>query len=171
MNGQVRGSLKLIFPVLVLLLFSFTILEAQTAPGAANKIDPCSLLTKADIQEILGKPVKDGKLNTTANAAVGQSCEYVVGDYGVFSILVKTAGAGETADKVAAGLAKYKTKTSDAPGIGDKSFFAFPGYGMLQLNTFKGTRYIIMTLMFPCLTEDALKEPAEKLMKKVLPKL
>ena len=70
-----------------------------------------------------------------------------------------------------AGLAKSGMKTADAPGIGDKSFFAFPGYGMLQLNTFKGTQYAIMTLLVPGLTEDAQKAPAEKLMKLVLPKL
>ena len=62
-------------------------------------------------------------------------------------------------------------KTADAPGIGDKSFFAFPGYGMAQLNTFKGAYYVIMTLMVPGLTEDQHKAPAEKLMKKLLPKL
>ena len=151
-----RSSLFIALP------FILTAIEAQTVPAGTKKIDPCSLLTKAEIQEILGLPVKDGKPNTTANAAVGQPCEYVVGDYGAFSILVKTAGPGETADAIMAGLAKSKIKTEAAPGFGDRSFFAFPGYGMLQLNTFKGTQYVIMTLLVPGKTEEAQKAPAGK---------
>jgi len=42
---------------------------------------------------------------------------------------------------------------------------------MVQLNAFKGTQYVIMTLLVPGLSEDAQKAPAEKLMKKVLLKL
>ena len=168
MLNQIRGSLKLLLPLMFLLFFAFTILEAQTP---TNKIDPCALLTKAEIQEALGKPVQDGKPNTSANAAVGLPCQYVVGDYGVFSILVKPVGPGETPDNVLAGLNKAKMKTADAPGIGDRSFFSFPGYGMVQLNTFKGTQYVIMTMLVPGLSEEAQKAPAEKLMKKVLLKL
>jgi hypothetical protein len=171
MLSQIRRSLKLALLVLLLLPYSVTLLEAQTPPGGTKKIDPCSLLTKAEIQEALGQPVQDGKLNTRANPAVGAPCEYVVGDYGAFSILVKPFGPGETPDKMLAQLNKMKMKTADAPGIGDKSFFAFPGYGMLQLNTFKGSQYLIMTLLVPGLSEDAQKVPAEKLMKIVLSKL
>ena len=70
-----------------------------------------------------------------------------------------------------AGLSKSKIKTEAAPGFGDRSFFAFPGYGMLQLNTFKGTHYVIMTLLVPGKTEDSQKAPAGKLMQKVLAKI
>jgi hypothetical protein len=171
MTDRFRGPREIAFAVLITLAFSFPLLQAQTAPAGTKKIDPCSLLTKIEIQEVLGVPVKDGKLNTTANPAVGQPCEYVVGDYGAFSILVKTAGPGETADAIMAGLAKSKIKTEAAPGFGDRSFFAFPGYGMLQLNTIKGTQYVIMTILVPGKTEDSQKVPAGKLMQKVLPKL
>jgi hypothetical protein len=171
MPSQTCRSLKPALLVLILLPFAVSFLEAQTLPGGAKKIDPCSLLTKAEIQEALGKPVQDGKLNTSANPVVGIPCDYIVGDYGVFSLLVKPLGPGETPDKILAGLNKMKMKTADAPGVGDKSFFAFPGYGMVQLNTFKGTNYVIMTLMVPGLSEDGHKAPAEKLMKLVLPKL
>ncbi len=168
MSGHIRGPLKLILPIMLLFSLAFTVLEAQTP---TIKIDPCALLTKAEIQEALGKPVQEGKLNTSANAAVGLPCQYVVGDYGAFSILVKPVGPGETPDKVLTGLSNAKMKTADAPGIGDRSFFSFPGYGMVQLNSFKGTQYVIMTLLVPGLSEDAQKAPAEKLMKKVLLKL
>jgi len=62
-------------------------------------------------------------------------------------------------------------KTAVAPGVGDLSFFSFPGNGMVQLYTYKGTKYVIMTLLVPGLSEDDEKVPAEKLMKKMLPKL
>ena len=174
MTDRIRGARRFVLAALLSLVavpFVHTALEAQAVPGGTKKIDPCTLLTKAEIQEILGLPVKNGKLNTTANAAVGQPCQYVVGDYGAFSILVKTAGPGETADAIMAGLAKSKIKTEAAPGFGDRSFFAFPGYGMLQLNTFKGTHYVIMTLLVPGKTEDSQKAPAGKLMQKVLAKI
>ena len=36
-------------------------------------------------------------------------------------------------------MGKRKIKTGDAPGLGVPAFFAYPGYGMVQLNAFKGT--------------------------------
>jgi hypothetical protein len=167
----IRGFLKLAVSVLIAIPFSFAGLDAQAIPSGVQKIDPCSLLTKAEIQEALGKPVQDGKLNTKANPAVGQPCEFVVGDFGVFSILVKPAGPGETAESVLAAMKRMKMKTADAPGLGDGSFYAFPGYGMVQLNTFKGSHYVVMTLLVPGLSEDAHKAPAEKLMRKALARL
>ena len=169
MSLKFRAPLKLTWAALLLLPFAALTLEAQAPP--TKRFDPCALLTKAEIQEALGKPVQDGKPNPNANPAVGLPCQYVVGDFGAFSILVKATGPGETPDRVRSELNKAKMKTADAPGIGDRSFFSFPGYGMVQLNTFKGSWYVIMTLMVPGLSEDALKAPAEKLMKMVLPKL
>jgi hypothetical protein len=167
MTHHNRGSFTLLLSLFLALLVPLAVLEAQTAKTP----DSCSYLTKAEIQEILGQPVQDGKLETRANAAVGQPCQYVVGDYGVFSILVKSIGPGETPEKIRAEFAKLRQKTADGPPVGDKSFFVYPGYGMLQLNTFQGAKYVIMTLMIPGLNEESQKAPAEKLMKKVLPKL
>jgi len=143
-----------------------------TVAQDTQKIDPCSLLSQADIKDAIGQEVSDGKLNTKANQAVGSPCEYKVGGYGVFSILIKTAGSGENADKVASELKKMKIAVSDATaGIGDKSFFSSPGYGMIQLNTFKGTKYLIITMLVPGATEAAQKAAAEKLMLKALTKI
>jgi hypothetical protein len=153
----------------MILLFIFTGLAA--AQGT-QQIDPCSLLSKADIKAAIGQEVSDGKLNTKANQAVGSPCQYKVGDYGSFSILIKTAGPGENADKVSAELKKMNIAISGASsGIGDKSFFSSPGYGMVQLNTFKGTKYLIITMLVPGTTEAAQKAAAEKLMLKALTKI
>jgi hypothetical protein len=171
MSSRIRRSLKLSLFVLLLLPLAAILLEAHPSSGGANKIDACSFLTKAEIQEVLGKPVKDGKLSTSANPAAGNFCAYVVGDNGAFSLLVKSLGPGEAQTRILDVFSKSKMKTAAAPGIGDLSFFSFPGNGMVQLYTYKGTKYIIMTLLVPGLSEDDEKVPAEKLMKKILPKL
>jgi hypothetical protein len=143
----------------------------MAAAQAAKTIDACALLTKAQIQAVVGQNVGDGKSNPNANPTVGTSCQYVIGDYGVLSLLVKAVGPGETADKMMAELEKRKIAVSNAPGIGDRSFFASMGYGMLQLNTFKGSTYLIMTIMLPGATEATQKTAAEKLMREALTKI
>ena len=117
MSNQLRGSVKLFLPVLLALFtlsFLFTILGAQNPAAGSKTIDPCALLTKAEIQEILGKPVQDGKLDTRANAAVGRPCQYVVGDYGSFSILIKSIGPGETPDMIQAAPKERRMRTTSA---------------------------------------------------------
>jgi len=167
MNRSLRLKLAVVMTVALILAFTGTGLAQE-----AQKIDACTLLTKAEIQAALvGQEVGDGKLNATANPLVGQPCEYKVGGYGVFSILVKTVGPGETAEKVAAELKKHKIAVSDAGAVGDQSFFSSPGYGMIQLNTFKGDKYLIITILVPGAAEAAQKTAAEKLMGKALEKI
>ena len=89
----------------------------------------------------------------------------------VFSILLKSAGPGETADTVKAELNKRKVPISDLPGLGEHSFFSSPGYGMIQLNTFKGSDYLIITMMLPGANEKAQKTAAQNLMRKALANL
>ncbi len=161
------------FPQYSLLIAIIVVTGLSGVVGAeeSSKIDPCSLLTKAEIQAAVGQSVDDGKPNANANPAGGVPCEYKVGSYGVFSILIKTAGAGETADKVMAELKKRKIAVSDGPSVGDRSFYSSPGYGMIQLNTFKGARYLIITMLVPGAAEPVQKEAAEKLMRKALTKI
>ena len=146
-------------------------LAGQAALAAANKPDSCSLLTKEEIQEAVGQPVQSGKLNASANPAVGQPCEYKVGDYGAFSLLSKSVGPGETADAAMAQLKKMGMKYAEISGLGDRSFSFDAGYGMYSLNTFKGSAYLIVTLLVPGLAPDAQKACAEKLMRKALTRI
>lgn len=166
MNRSIRFKSTVL--MIVVLVSGFTGLGIAQE---AHKIDACTLLTKAEIQAAVGQEVSDGKLNTKANPLVGQPCEYKVGGSGVFSILVKATGPGETADSVMAGLKKSKIAVSKAAAIGDSSFFASPGYGMIQLNTFKGNKYLIITMMVPRAAQAAQKSTAENLMRKALEKL
>jgi len=166
MNKSIRIATMIL--ILVTLIFGF---NGLAAAQAGQKNDSCALLTKDEIKAAVGQNVGDGKLNTKANAAVGFPCEYVVGSGGAFSILIKNAGPGETADKMMGELKKMKIPVSDAPGMGDRSFFSSPGYGMIQLNTFKGPRYLIMTVLVPGSGEAAQKAAMEKLMRKALTKI
>jgi hypothetical protein len=153
------------------ILFTISIAFCFTTAAVAQQMDACGLLTKSEIQAAVGQNVGEGKLNKTANPAVGAPCEYKVGDSGAFSILIKAVGPGETPDKVKSELQKRKIAVSEAPGLGDGSFFSSPGYGMIQLNTFKGSKYLIITILLPGATEAVQKTAAEKLMRKALTKI
>jgi hypothetical protein len=143
----------------------------KSGSAASKAVDPCSLLTLADIQEILSQTVQAGKLKADANLAAGADCSYTVGDYGTFNLMLKPLNASETPDRIYAEFKKRKMTGAELPGVGDRSFFISPGYGMTQLFTFKGDRYILITLMVPGATEKIQNTAAEKLMRKLLPRL
>jgi len=168
-NPARRRSLSAVSALLLLAALAI-LLPAATKPVAPAAVDACSLLTKAQIQEILGQPVKE-KVNTGAGRAANSACEYVIGDYGVFSLLVTSPVAANYADQLIAAFKKSKVTIVDAPGLGDRSFFTMPGYGMTQLNTVGKSSYILITMLVPGLNEEALKPLALKLMKLALAKL
>lgn len=157
--------------ILVSVFFIAAALFLAAGEGTAqSKIDSCSLVTKEDIKAVVGQSVGDGKPNPRANPVVGQPCNYKVGTNGSVSVLGKIASPAQTPDNVMTELKKMKMAVSDAPGIGDRSFFSSPGYGMVQLNTFKGSKYLIITMLVPGMPEGSQKAAAEKLMRKALAK-
>jgi len=138
---------------------------------AAQPFDPCSLLTPAEIQAVLGEPVKAGTAKIQPNPLAGASCTYVVNDFGSFNVLVKPLQSGETPEQMKAMFAKMKMKPVDLPGVGDASFFTSPGFEMVQLHTFKAAKYILFTLMDPKRKEAAARPLAEKLMRVVVTRI
>ena len=167
-----RSSLRFPTAVMAAILFVSTlgIAAAQTA-GAPKPVDPCALLTQAEIQQALGKPVQPGKLKTNNNPAAGSDCTFVVGDFGSFNVLLKPLSLSETPARIKAEFARLKMNPVDLPGVGDSSFFTSPGYGMTQLHTLKGSRYILFTMLVPGATESLQKTAAEKLMRTLLTRL
>ena len=156
-------------------LFVLTVLASvslATAVHAADKaFDPCSLLTPAEIQSVLGEPVKPGVAKVQANPLSGSDCTYMVSDFGSFNVLVKPRQSGETPEKMKAMFAKMNMKPVDLPGVGDGAFFTSPGFEMVQLHAFKGSKYILFTLMDPKRKEAAARPLAAQLMKMLLPRL
>jgi hypothetical protein len=145
-----------------LLFVSGTALAQPPKP----RVDPCSLLTKADIKEASGVESTGGTPNKN-NAAV---CDFGLGGAGVLGVSLPPGGPDATPDKIAAELGKRGMKTEDAPGVGDRAFFAAMGYGMTQLNAFKGRSYVIITIMLPGSTETKTRDVATRLMNKALAK-
>ncbi|MFA6008450.1 MAG: hypothetical protein WC799_00595 [Desulfobacteraceae bacterium] len=156
--------------ILVIVFSAILLLSGLAMAQNPKTMAPCSILTKAEIKAVIGQDVSDGKLTGSGNAAAGAPCQYTVGAGGVFSVLSKVAAPGENAPKVMEELKKRKIPVVDAPGIGDRSFFSSPGYGMVQLNTFKGPHYLIITMLVPGLSEAAQKTAATTLMNKALKK-
>lgn len=153
---------------LLLLSTSFFALGAAFAYAqpAAGKLDPCALVTKADIEQAAGATATDGKLN----ARNREVCDYQVGSGGVVNFVIRQAGPGENADKIMSELAKRKIATTETKGIGDRAFFASMGYGMVQLNAFKGAHYLIVTALLPTSAEAKTKTVCEQLARKALAK-
>lgn len=158
---------RVLFVLVVLALFPL----ATTASAAGKAFDSCSLLTPAEIQAVLGEPVKPGTAKVQANPLSGAGCTYVVSDFGSFNVLVKPQQSGETPEKIKAMFAKMNMKPVDLPGVGDGAFFTSPGFEMVQLHAFKGSKYILFTLMDPKRKEAAARPLAAKLMKMLLPRL
>jgi len=149
-----------------------TVLAILSAMPAADKpFDPCSLLTPAEIQAVVGKPVKPGTPKIQSNPLAGANCTYVVGDFGSFNVLVKPLQSGETPAVIKAQFAKMKMNPIDLAGVGDAAFFTSPGYGMVQLHAFKASKYILFTLLVPGLEEAAVRPMAGKLMRLVVSRI
>jgi len=149
------------------LVIFLSVSSAALAQPPKPGVDPCSLLTGADIKEVTALDSPGGKPNKS-NATV---CDYTVGTGGVLGVSVPPAGSDASADRIAAELNKRGIKTEIAAGIGDRAFYAAMGYGMTQLNAFKGKSYVIITLMLPGASEAKNKDAAAKLMAKALAKL
>jgi hypothetical protein len=161
---RIMTNHKLAFMFLALVLCA-TVASAQ--PAGAKKLDPCALVGRADVQLAVGQSVT-GPTPNKLNAAV---CDYKVGDSGAVGFTAQLQKPGETPDRIMAELKKMNIPATEAKGIGDRAFFASPGYGMTQLNAFKGPNYIIVTLLIPGAPEAKQKTIAEALMQKALSKL
>jgi hypothetical protein len=166
-----RSSLRSPMAVLAAILFVSAATAAAQTADASKPVDPCSLLTQAEIQQALGKPVQPGKLKANTNPAAGSDCSFTVADYGMFDVLLKPLALSETPARIKAEFVRLKMNPVDLPGVGDVSFFTSPGYGMTQLHTIKGVRYILFTILVPGATEPAQKTAAEKLMRTLLTRL
>jgi len=150
----------------VLLLTFVAVASAQPA-----KLDPCGLLTQAEVKAALGMDVGPLKINTKMGAAAGTLCDFTVGDIGAGGILLRALTAVETPQKIRAESEAGKIKTSDAAGFGPGAFYGVGNYGVVQLNAFKGSTHIVVQLMVMTSPQDQIKTALGKLMTAVLPKV
>jgi hypothetical protein len=150
----------------VLLLALVAAASAQPAT-----LDPCGLLTQAEVKAAIGMDIGVPKLNTTMGAAAGKLCDFQVGDIGAGGILLRTLPAAETPQRIRSENEKAKIATSDAQGFGPGAFYAVGSYGVIQLNAFKGSTQVIVQLMLMTKPPDQVRAALAKLMTAVLPKV
>lgn len=84
---------KLASAAVALFLFA-AVAAAQPTPAGAKKLDPCTLVSKADVQLVVGQNVA-GPTPNKSNAAV---CDVKVGDYGSLGFAAQQQRPGETPD-------------------------------------------------------------------------
>jgi hypothetical protein len=134
----------------------------------AQSPSPCSLATKAEVQEAAGTAVQDGTVNST-NKMV---CDFKVGSMGSsVSILLTSKTAADSAAKTVAELKKRNIASELVPGLGDGAYSSSPGYGMQQIGAFKGARHVVVTVLILGGPEAKNKEVAIKVMRKALSRL
>jgi hypothetical protein len=153
------------FSTLIVFFLAFI---APAASAQSPTIDPCSLLTPADIKAATGLEAGKMTINAQMNTAAGTLCDFQLGDAGSGGVGVRQLRSGETLDAMMAEYKKLKIACVEAPGIGVPSFFASPGFGMVQLNSLKGTTHLIVQLLVFTKPEDQMKAAADKLMRAVL---
>jgi hypothetical protein len=150
----------------VVLLALVAVASAQPA-----KLDPCALVTQAEVKAALGMDVGALKINTTMGASAGTLCDFQVGEIGAGGILLRTLSAVETPQRIRSESEKAKIATSDATGFGPGAFYAVGSYGVIQLNAFKGSTQVMVQLMLMTSPPDKVREALAKLMNAVLPKV
>jgi hypothetical protein len=146
-----------------------TFVPAASAQPA--KLDPCALVTQAEVKAALGMDVGALTINTKMGAAAGTLCDFQVGEIGAGGILLRTLSAVETPQRIRSESEKAKIATSDATGFGPGAFYAAGSYGVIQLNAFKGSTQVMVQLMLMTSPPDKVREALAKLMTVVLPRV
>ncbi|NJD09615.1 MAG: DUF3558 domain-containing protein [Gemmatimonadetes bacterium] len=137
---------------------------ARPAPPPLAPLDPCALLSGEEVTAVVGKAVTG-----PARSQSGKACEFTVAGRGVVNFMTETVASPAGATELMEAMKASGARIAEAPGIGERSFWA-PQTGMIQLNTYQGGHHIILTLAL--LGADSVQQTiAAQLMQKVLSKL
>lgn len=135
------------------------------AAQPAKPLNPCSLVTKAEVSQAIGASVADGTPNAN-NKAV---CDYVSPETGgVANVTLTSKVPGDSAEKMVAELKKRKLNGEVISGFGDSAYAATQAYGMQQIGVFKGTNHVIVTVLLMGKPEAKAKEAVQAIMRKAL---
>jgi hypothetical protein len=153
--------------ILVLLL-------VPAASAQSPDVDPCSLLTAAEIKAATGLNVIEMKPRPPAPATVGQGCDISLGtppDGG--AIVVRQLGPGETPALLMANLKTQNVEYTEVPGLGVPAFSVSPvaGLGTPQMNAFKGGIHLTIQFLVFSKPETEMKTAPVKLMPAALARL
>jgi hypothetical protein len=137
------------------------------AIGWAQSVDPCTLLSRAEVEQVVGRSAAEPAPNR-GNAAI---CDFSLGDYGAIGITTQDVGGAHTPERMIAEFEQRNIEVKEMGGLGDRSFFARHPYGITGLNTFKDERCIMLTVYVAGATQARQESVAEELMRYVLPRL
>lgn len=118
--------------------------EAAAAAPLPVELDACALITAAEAKQIIGLDVT-GPARDANDPAV---CTYKAGPASMGGTFIVQARMVYSASAPEDLIAQYKeggVTTEDAPGIGERSFWA-PQQNMTQLNTFVAGNHIMLTM-------------------------
>lgn len=142
-----------------------TVLTVFTGVCGAQGPAPCSLVTRAEVQEAAGVSVSEGTLNSM-NKLV---CEYKAGAAGsMISVLLTAKSPADSAEKTVAELQKRRIQASVVAGVGAGAYESSPGYGMQQLGAYQGSKHVVVTVLLMGTPEAKAKAAALAVMKKAL---
>ncbi len=114
---------------------------AQQAAAPSAVSNPCSVITKAEVEQVIGKPVSEGKLNSM-NSSI---CEFQIDEMGSgISFMLAYRRPGETVDKLVEEMKKRQIPAEPLPGpaLGDGAWRALG-----QAGAYKGSNHLIVTIM------------------------
>ena len=127
-------------------------------------LSPCSLVTKAEVQEAAGAPAGEGSINAH-NKSV---CDFKVGDAGSVGIMLTAKAPGDSAERTVAELKKRNITAQVTPGFGDSAYASSGDYGTQQLGVYKGSNHVIVTVLMFGAPEAKSKALAQAVMRKAL---
>jgi hypothetical protein len=140
---------------------------AAPAIGWAQSVNPCTLLSRAEVEQVVGRSVAEPTPNP-GNAAI---CDFSLGDDGAIGITTQNVGGAHTPERMMAEFQQRNIEVRETGGLGDRSFFARHGYGITGLNTFKDARCVIITVYMAGATQSRQEAVAEELMRHVVSRL
>ena len=163
------------------LLLAVVGLELSVASSEAGAlVDPAMLVTKADVEAVLGAAVKDPKVTTNpmgqktvfySPAAEGTKVRYVqISLNQTAAMPERMTKNGMSAPRLFADTAKMLSDLKEVPGLGDKAFWGGsglkPGAG---LHVLKGHAYFAVDVALG--NEQACRQAAEKLARQALSRM
>ncbi|MFZ3046792.1 MAG: hypothetical protein WA151_12835 [Desulfatirhabdiaceae bacterium] len=140
---------------------------------AAGSFDPCGLLTKAEVEALVGEPVKDSEMKETKNPLGQKMCLYTtVSSSRLIQIsVVRTDDMAPAIQKQGQRAAKIYNSTKEmldpvkmVPGVGDDACWGTPG-----LHIIKGDVYVLISVGNTSKPENL--DLARRIAEKVLPRL
>jgi hypothetical protein len=168
MNTQSAATRALrVVPLLAILAFTGCSDTDDRQAASLDRAAPCTLLSRAEVEQVLGRPVAEPAPNP-GNAAI---CDFDIGDDGAIGITTQNLGAAHTPERMIAEFEQRNIGVTETTGIGDRSFFASHGYGLTSLNTFKDKRCIILTVYVAGATQARQEAVAEELMRHAVARL